>query len=394
MTVHPDPTEVLPAPVAGRSQWQDAWIRLRKNRAAVTSAIVLLVLGLIGIFGPMVWPHPHAQVYPQFVRVPASLEAYPRADTILPGFERELARTRLDHGPPVLEGDRVTVELTSDEPIDPRILRYFQRSDLFSDPSLELSEDELTGTLSAKVERLHFYFGTDAVGRDLAARIMIGVRISLAIGILASIMALVLGVTYGAVSGYLGGRVDNVMMRVVDILYALPFIVIVIILSTYVSAMEDWKPVKFLNELFGSSLWLLFVCIGAVEWLTMSRIVRGQVLSLKRQEFIDAARSLGLSQTRILFRHLIPNTLGPVIVYTTLTVPAVMRLEAILSFLGLGVQPPDASWGSLIKEGADLMASDPGLLVYPAIIFGATLFSLNFLGDGLRDALDPKSSKD
>jgi oligopeptide transport system permease protein len=168
------------------------------------------------------------------------------------------------------------------------------------------------------------------------------------------------------------------MMRFVDILYALPFMIIVIILTTY----------------FGNNLWLLFICIGAVEWLTMSRIVRGQVISLKNQEFVEAARSLGLSQWRIIFRHLIPNTIGPVIVYTTLTVPAVMRLEAILSFLGLGVQPPNASWGSLIKEGADRMASDPGLLIYPATVFGLTLFSLNFLGDGLRDALDPKSSKD
>ena len=145
---------------------------------------------------------------------------------------------------------------------------------------------------------------------------------------------------------------------------------------------------------FGNQLWLLFVCIGAVEWLTMSRIVRGQVISLKKQEFVDAAISLGLSQRRIIFRHLIPNTIGPVIVYTTLTVPAVMRLEAILSFLGLGVQPPDASWGSLIKEGADRMISDPSLLIFPSLFFAATLFALNFLGDGLRDALDPRSSKD
>jgi oligopeptide transport system permease protein len=221
-----------------------------------------------------------------------------------------------------------------------------------------------------------------------------GGRVSLSVGFLATFVSLTIGVIYGAVSGYLGGRIDAVMMRIVDILYALPFMIIVIILSIYVAEMGDWKPVRFLNELFGNSLWLLFLCIGAVEWLTMSRIVRGQVLSLKRQEFIDAARSLGLSQPRILFRHLIPNTLGPVIVYTTLTVPAVMRLEAILSFLGLGVQPPDASWGSLIKEGADLMASDPGLLIHPAVVFGLTLFCLNFLGDGLRDALDPKSSKD
>ncbi len=239
-----------------------------------------------------------------------------------------------------------------------------------------------------------YLLGSDHLGRDVFSRILYGGRVSLAVGFLATFVSLTIGVAYGAVSGYLGGRVDAVMMRVVDILYALPFMIIVIILTTYVSAMADWGPVRYLNDLFGNTLWLLFLCIGAVEWLTMSRIVRGQILSLKRQEFVDAARSLGLSSPRILFRHLVPNTVGPVIVYTTLTVPAVMRLEAILSFLGLGVQPPDASWGSLIKEGADLMASDPGLLVYPAIVFGATLFSLNFLGDGLRDALDPRSSKD
>ncbi len=227
-------------------------------------------------------------------------------------------------------------------------------------------------------QKIFYLLGSDPLGRDVFSRILHGGRVSLMVGFLATVVSLTIGVVYGAISGYLGGRVDAVMMRVVDILYALPFMIIVIILTTY----------------FGNQLWLLFVCIGAVEWLTMSRIVRGQVLSLKQQEFIEAARSLGLPQSRILFRHLIPNTLGPVIVYTTLTVPAVMRLEAILSFLGLGVQPPDASWGSLIKEGADLMASDPGLLIYPAIVFAATLFSLNFLGDGLRDALDPKSSKD
>lgn len=223
-----------------------------------------------------------------------------------------------------------------------------------------------------------YLLGSDHLGRDIFSRILHGGRVSLAVGFLATAVSLTIGVIYGAVSGYIGGRLDSVMMRIVDILYALPFMIIVIILTTY----------------FGNNLWLLFVCIGAVEWLTMSRIVRGQVNSLKNQEFVEAARSLGLSQRRIIFRHLIPNTVGPVIVYTTLTVPAVMRLEAILSFLGLGVQPPDASWGALIKEGADRMASDPGLLIYPAIIFGLTLFCLNFLGDGLRDALDPKSSSD
>ncbi|MCG8599688.1 MAG: ABC transporter permease [Verrucomicrobiales bacterium] len=244
-------------------------------------------------------------------------------------------------------------------------------------PDLQ-SQPAFTSATSMEGHDVFYLLGSDHLGRDIFARILYGGRVSLFVGFLATAVSLTIGVIYGAVSGYTGGRVDAVMMRFVDILYALPFMIIVIILTTY----------------FGNNLWLLFVCIGAVEWLTMSRIVRGQVISLKNQEFVEAARSLGLSRWRIIFRHLIPNTVGPVIVYTTLTVPAVMRLEAILSFLGLGVQPPNASWGSLIKEGADRMASDPGLLVYPAIVFGLTLFSLNFLGDGLRDALDPKSSKD
>ncbi len=244
-------------------------------------------------------------------------------------------------------------------------------------PELQSLPAGATAT-SREGESVFYLLGSDPLGRDIFSRILHGGRISLMVGFIATAVSLTIGVIYGATAGYLGGRLDAFMMRIVDILYALPFLIIVIILTTF----------------FNNSLWLLFVCIGAVEWLTMARIVRGQVLSLKNQEFVDAARSLGLSQSRIIFRHLIPNTLGPVIVYTTLTVPAVMRLEAILSFLGLGVQPPSASWGSLIKEGADRMASDPGLLIYPALVFGLTLFSLNFLGDGLRDSLDPKGSKD
>lgn len=362
------------SPVAGRSLWQDAWLRLRRNRAAVASMVVLLALCLIGIFGPLVWPHPYDQVYPKFVRVPASLEAYPRADSILPAFEGLLKRARLDHGEPALEDGEVKVTVTSGEPIDKRILRYFERSDLFSNPRLDLADDQLSGTLTVDVEQLHFYFGTDAIGRDLAARIMIGVRISLAIGILASIMALLLGVTYGAVSGYLGGRVDNVMMRVVDILYSLPFIFFVILMVVF----------------FGRSLIIIFIAIGATEWLDMARIVRGQTLSLKRQEFVQAAEALGATKTGILMRHIIPNTLGPVVVFVTLLVPKAILLESLLSFLGLGVQDPLTSLGLLISEGAANMRGALWLLIWPALTLTLILFALNFLGDGLRDSLDPK----
>ncbi len=225
---------------------------------------------------------------------------------------------------------------------------------------------------------LDHWLGTDDLGRDLLTRLLHGGRVSLGVGFCATAVSLLIGVLYGAISGYLGGKTDAVMMRLVDILYALPFTIFVILLMV----------------IFGRTIVLLFVAIGAVEWLTMARIVRGQVSVLKTQEFVEAAVSLGLSQRRIILRHIIPNVLGPIIVYSTLTVPAVMLLEAVLSFLGLGVQPPMSSWGLLIKEGAEKMDVYPWLLISPALIFSATLFSLNFLGDGLRDALDPQSSRD
>lgn len=219
------------------------------------------------------------------------------------------------------------------------------------------------------------WLGTDPLGRDVLTRMFYGGRVSLMVGVAATWVALCIGVLYGAVAGFVGGRVDAWMMRCVDILYTLPFTIFVIILMVF----------------FGRNLLLLFVAIGAVEWLTMARIVRGSVLSLREREFVQAARVMGFSRRRILFRHILPNTLGPVIIYATLTIPQVMLLEAFLSFLGLGVQPPMSSWGLLIKEGVETMESYPWLLLAPSVALSITLFSLNFLGDGLRDALDPRS---
>jgi len=222
------------------------------------------------------------------------------------------------------------------------------------------------------------WLGTDIFGHDLLTQILYGGRISLAVGFLATAVALLIGVTWGAVAGYAGGRVDAVMMRLVDILYALPFMIFIVLLMV----------------VFGRNLLLLFLAIGAVEWLTMARIMRSQVQALRQQEFIEAAISLGLSPGAIIRRHLVPNALGPIIVYTTLTIPGVMLLEAFLSFLGLGVQPPQTSWGLLISYGAESMEEYPWLLLFPGLVLTLTLFSLNFLGDGLRDALDVRSARD
>lgn len=231
--------------------------------------------------------------------------------------------------------------------------------------------------IEARPPSLLHPMGTDPQGRDILARVLYGGRISLMVGIISTFVSLLIGVTYGSVAGYLGGRIDSVMMRVVDVLFAIPYMMLVIVLLA----------------LFEKSLFLLFAALGAVSWLTMARIVRGQVLSLKHQEFVEAARSIGVPTWKIILRHLVPNTLSPVIVYATLTVPSVMLQEAFLSYLGLGVQAPLSSWGTLASEGAQNIAIFPWMMIFPGVVMALTLFSLNFVGDGLRDALDPQMRK-
>jgi oligopeptide transport system permease protein len=361
--------------VAGRSLWADARTRLTRNRAAVASMAVLALIALACLFGPLATGHPYDRVYQDYVRVPASVSPHPQPEQIVPAAERIAARIRARAEDARIEGDALRLTLVAPRPIDERLLAFFDRSDLFGPAQiLDRADDGRRLSIEAPIERRRFLFGTDANGRDLLTRTLVAGRVSLAIGLLATAVAIMIGVIYGALAGYLGGRVDLVMMRFVDILYSLPFIFFVIMLVVF----------------FGRNFVLMFIAVGAVEWLDMARIVRGQTLSIKRQEYVQAAEALGVTTGGIIRRHVIPNTLGPVIVYVTLLVPKVILLESFLSFLGLGVQEPMTSWGVLISDGAKNIQGATGMLVFPALFLVSTLFALNFIGDGLRDALDPK----
>jgi oligopeptide transport system permease protein len=307
--------------------------------------------------------------------VPASLAAHPHPDAIQPAVARIASRLRATAESVEIAGGEVKAALVGQRPVDLRGLAFFERSDLFGKADVTAQEDEgRKVTLSIPIEHRRFLFGTDANGRDLLTRTLIAGRVSLAIGLLAAGVGVVIGVIYGATAGYFGGRIDDVMMRIVDVIYALPFIFFVIMLVVF----------------FGRNFVLMFIAVGAVEWLDMARIVRGQTLSLRRQEFVQAAEAMGVGHGGILKRHIIPNVLGPVMVYMTLLVPKVILLESFLSFLGLGVQEPMTSWGVLISDGARNIQGGAYMLVFPALFLVATLFALNFIGDGLRDALDPK----
>ncbi|MBL8590055.1 MAG: ABC transporter permease subunit [Methylobacteriaceae bacterium] len=363
-----------PAP-QGRSLWSDARARLMQNRAAVASLIFLAFLALAFTLGRAITPHAYDQVFPDYVKVQPSLKPYPLADQIGPALDRIVARMRVQAVDRKIEGDVVRMTFESPRPIDERLLAYFERSDLFHPARVvERQEEGRRLVVEAPIERRLFLFGTDSNGRDLLSRILLAGGISLLIGILASLVALIIGVAWGAIAGYFGGRVDMVMMRIVDILYSLPFIFFVILLVVF----------------FGRNFVLMFIAVGAIEWLDMARIVRGQTLSIKRQEYVQAAEALGVDSSGILRRHIIPNTLGPVVVFLTLLVPKVILLESFLSFLGLGVQEPMSSLGVLISDGAKNIQGASYMLIAPATIFIAMLFALNFVGDGLRDALDPK----
>lgn len=365
----------LPAAQSGRSLWADAWNRLKANRAAMFSAYYLIFMSLICIAGPWFTPHAFTTIYQDYNRVPPSLEPYPKADAIDLAVKDAVRRSRLDLAGWEERDGKVFITVTSAKPIDERVTRYIDRSDVFEGTQIsDRSSDGLKMTMSTEVQRMYFFFGTDNSGRDLLTRTLIAGRVSLAIGLLAGLVAVFIGVLYGAAAGFFGAKTDEIMMRIVDILYSLPFIFFVIMLVVF----------------FGRNFVLMFLAVGAVLWLDMARIVRGQALSIKRQEYVQAAEALGVTSGGILLRHVVPNLLGPVVIYMTLLVPQVIILESFLSYLGLGVQEPMASWGVLIAQGANNIPGANWLLFFPSFFLTTTLFALNFIGDGLRDALDPK----
>lgn len=333
-----------------QSLWSDAFYRLRKNTLAVFGFWTFIAITLFCFLGPLIYTvspsdqHPSLRATPPFLSILEFQDRYGDTDRI--ATKDFVARN------PTL--DQATLDqIGGKQPFAHDGINYQPIS-------------------------TRYLFGTDSHGRDLMARIMQGGRISLGVGFLATLISLAIGTLYGSISGYVGGRLDALMMRCVEILYALPFTIFVILLMV----------------LFGRSIIMIFIAIGAVEWLTMARITRNQIMQLKQQEFALAAKAIGVSTPVIIWRHMIPNLIGPIVVYSTLSIPAIMILESILSFLGLGVQPPNASWGSLISDGAQKMTAYPWLLMVPASFFSLSLFAMNFLGDGLRDALDVKSAKD
>jgi oligopeptide transport system permease protein len=361
--------------LVGRSLSADAWARLKANRAAIVSAVYLCLIVVLCLVGPNFTGHQFSTQYPSYVRVPPSFEAYPKVETLEKEMQDAVRKARLNFVEWSERDGRVFVTVSSAKPIDDRVYRYLDRSDSFEGGRVESkSADGLTMVMSATVQHLYFYFGTDTSGRDLLTRTLIAGRVSLAVGLLAGLVAVFIGVFYGAISGFVGGKTDEIMMRIVDILYSLPFTFFVIMLVVF----------------FGRNFMLMFLAIGAVLWLDMSRIVRGQTLSLKRQEFVQAAEALGVDSLGILVRHVIPNMLGPIIIYVTLLIPQVIILESFLSYLGLGVQEPMSSWGVQISQGSRNMEGASWLLIFPSFFLTTTLFALNFIGDGLRDALDPK----
>ncbi|MGI9456292.1 MAG: ABC transporter permease [Aeoliella sp.] len=378
----------------GKSLWSDAWRKLRRNRVATISLVVLSLVSLLAFFTPLLPLQPSDRDNTPLQYTPPTFRQENMNDLKL--STEEIAKAR-DESRELRRAKPDSSDLLTREELK---RRSNQITDTYMRPYRDAGFPTDIGPLSRWMIRTRARLfgdysipsicGRDKLGRDLFARIFWGARVSLIVGLVATLVSLVIGVTYGAISGYAGGWVDNLMMRLVDVLYSVPFIFIVIFLLTILGE-EEIK--KWLADYGINRITIFYVVVGMIYWLTMARVVRGQVLSLKNELYVEAARAAGAGRTRIVFRHLIPNVLSVVIVYLTLTIPRVMLFEAFLSFLGLGVQSPDVSWGLLAKEGLEVITPIRTywwLVVFPSIAIGITLFALNFFGDALRDALDPK----
>ncbi len=341
-------------PVKGVSLMQDAWRRLKKNKMAMFGLVTLIFYTIISLSAPLLPIHSYKQqvLGHQFLKPslrPAGELMYERQDKLIRGMAAKEGRTELNEA---------EIKKLAD-----------LKASITTEKKVLLNGEEVL------VHERVYPLGTDSLGRDLLARIIYGGQVSILIGLLGAITSVLIGVVLGALSGYIGGTFDSLMMHFVDIMYSLPYMLLVIIFMA----------------VFGRAIQNLFFALAIVSWLTVARVVRGQIISLKNSEYVEAARSSGAGTGRIVFRHLIPNTAGVIIVYTTLRVPSFIMLEAFLSFLGLGVQAPFASWGVLIQDGVYAMTTYPWLLWFPAAAMTLFLFSMNFLGDGLRDAMDPQS---
>jgi oligopeptide transport system permease protein len=390
----------IPTPTtnAGTSLSRDAWRRLRRDWAAMAALVTLVVVVLLAIVTPLLplQPPDRDRTELQYAAPSVSplwLRDFSLNESLLAKTQAEVTTLRAEV--PGLEA----AYRESDAAFDALFRKYAEIEDTIQAPYTQAGFPELGAVSRWMVRQRYALFGDrqlnslcgrDLLGRDVLSRIFWGARISLIVGLVATLVSLIIGVTYGAVAGYFGGRLDNAMMRVVDILYSIPFIFVVIFIITILNEDQIAQRLSFYGI---GKITVFYLVVGAIYWLTMARVVRGQVISLKTEPFVEAARSVGAGKARIIFRHLLPNVSSVVLVYLTLTIPRVMLFEAFLSFLGLGVEAPDVSWGLLAKEGIEVLNPVKiywWLVLFPSLALGATLLALNFLGDGLRDALDPR----